>query len=782
MNRFGIIAVLLAGTLACADSLSDNPLNKAPRKVELKAEAFDLEDVRLGDGLFKNAMQRNEKYLLELDPDRFLAWFRKEAGLEPKGEVYGGWESMGVAGHCLGHYLSAICMDYASGGAQELKARADYIVSELKECQQANGDGYLAAFPGGKRAFEEVRRGEIRSAGFDLNGIWVPWYTEHKVMAGLLDAYQLTGNKDALEVLVNMADWAIDVTRELTNENWQKMLACEHGGMNEICAELYAVTGEQKYLELAKKFYHKAILDPLSREENILPGKHANTQIPKIVGAATIYELTGDEKFFNISDFFWNDVTAHHTFANGGNSSNEHFGPRDALSTPMHDSTETCNSYNMLKLTRHLFALEPRASYMDYYERTLYNHILAHQHPTTGMLMYKGFMDMPAKKTFSTPFDSFWCCVGTGMENHTKYADSIYFHSGNKLYVNLFINSTLSWKAQGAVITQKTDMPLEGKTVLSFKKAAGKELTIALRKPFWAERVLVKLNGKPVKVSKSADGYMNVTGKFEAGDTISLDMSMGLRREALSDKPERGAFMYGPVLLATLLDDGKLPLLVGTDEEILTGITRANKDLTFIATGIARFDTGTTFTTKPLTMIPLYEIAEQPYSVYLDSFTPAKWQVRQAQYRAMLKERAELDARTTDILRIGEMQPERDHNLTGQNSRVGEFKGIKWRDAANGGWFEFEMKVDASAAMEIACKYWGSDRNGREFDIIIDSNIIATQTLQDNKPNEFFTVNYPIPKALTEGREAVTVRIQAKQGKLAGGIFGEIRMMKKKPE
>ena len=774
----GLMACLLV-SISSADSLTMNTTDKIAPKAPIAVQSFSLEDVRLLDGPFKDAMNRNARWLLELEPDRFLAWFRKEAGLEPKAEVYGGWEKMTIAGHSLGHYLSACAMMYAATGQPVYKDRTDYIVDQLAACQDASGSGYLSAFPGGKKAFAEVSRGEIRSAGFDLNGIWVPWYTQHKLIAGLRDTYQYTHNPKALAVCTRHMDWIVDLLKGLTPEQWQKMLDCEHGGMNEVCADMYAITGNEAYLELAKKFYDESVLEPLSRQTDSLAGLHANTQIPKIIGTARIYELTGDDTYATIASFFWDTVVHHYTFANGGNSSNEAFGRPDQLAEPMHDTTETCNTYNMLKLTRHLYAWHPKAEYMDYYERALLNHILAHQHPVTGMVMYKGFLDMPAKKEFCDSTDSFWCCVGTGMENHTKYAEAIYGARDDTLYVNLFISSKLNWRDKGVTITQETDLPAGETTTLSFTCEKPTELTLKIRQSYWADGMTVSLNSQLQNREAGADGYLALTETFKTGDTVEFKTPTALHCSTLPDKPVRTAFLYGPTLLAAPLQEGQMPPLLVTDSsgDILKAFTQTGP-LAFTAAKVAYPDGKEGRQAEDLSFIPLFEIADQPYTVYMDVFTPEQWKTQQAAYEAEQQIIRELQANSVDILLIGQMQPERDHNLTSENSTVGQFNGRTWRHAWEG-WFEFDMKVLSDEPMDLQCTYWGSDRSRRTFDILVDGVKVATQTLNANKPNEFYDETYSIPEKLTRNKTNVRVRLQAHPNNYAGGLYG-VRMLKQK--
>ncbi len=753
---------------------------KVEAKIPLEAQEFSLTDVRLLDGVFKSAMERDGIYLLSLEPDRFLAWFRKEAGLNEKGRVYGGWESQGVAGHCLGHYLSACSMMYAAGGDNRFRERVDYIVDELAVCQKANGNGYVGAIPEGKRMFAEIARGQLSSKGFDLNGGWVPWYTMHKVMAGLRDGYLYCGNKKALYVLVKLCDWADATTGKLTDEQWQQMLACEHGGMNEVLADVYAITGNEKYLALAKKFYHKSVLDPLAARDDRLAGLHANTQVPKLIGAARIYELTGEENFGAMSRFFWQRVVGHHSYVNGGNSADEHFGQPDKLSDRMHDTTETCNSYNMLKLTEHLFCRQASAEYGDYYERTLLNHILAHQHPATGMMMYKGFLDMPAKKDFCTPFDSFWCCVGTGMENHAKYGHGIYYHKGDVLYVNLFIASEMNWKDMGLTVRQETKFPYGDTVKIKIDAKDAVKAVIAVRRPYWTEGMTVKVNGQVQDVRVNGRGFVELGRIWQDGDVVDLQMPMRLRIESMHDNANRIAFLYGPtVLCADLGRDKEVPVLVGSREELLKAFVPVQgKGLEFAAGGTGKVRGAQGWEQTDIRLLPLFEAAEQRYTVYMDVFSAEGWLEKQREYEQELARRLAIEARTVDVLLIGQMQPERDHNLQGENTGTGEHLGRKWRHAVDGGWFAFDMKVLPDAPVELLCTYWGSDSDGRVFDVFVDDVKAATQTLNNDKPRDFFDVVYALPEELTKGKEKVRVKLSAHPGNTAGGLFG-CSMLKK---
>jgi uncharacterized protein len=768
----GILLLFFAGN---AVAMIGNPASSqpVPRRA---AQPFSVGEVRLLDGPFKHAEAMCAAYLLQLEPDRLLAWFRREAGLDAKAPVYGGWETKGVAGHSAGHYLSACAFAWRATGDPRFRDRAAYMVDELAQCQQANGNGYLAAIPEGKRIFEEVARGEIRSQGFDLNGGWVPWYTLHKLFAGLRDVYLFCDNENALEVACILADWAVDVTKNLDKAQWQAMLACEHGGMNETLADLYAFTGRTAYLDLAKKFYHETVLDPLAHHRDELEGKHANTQIPKLSGCARIFELTNEERFGEASRFFWETVTRHHAYVIGGNSESEHFGPPGRLNDRLSDQTcETCNTYNMLKLTHLLFMRAPGIEYADYAERALWNHILASQNPDDGMVCYFVPLRTGGQKQFMTPFDHFTCCSGTGMENHVRYAESLFFHDNGGLFVNQFIPAVLNWREKGLRLRLESGLPASGAVKLVFDLDKPLELALRIRHPHWAQEAIpMQVNGEDALVSNAPQDYAVLHRTWKSGDTVTFDLPLALRTETMPDNPQRIALFYGPVLLAAGIDpleDGAPPPAFVTDErpvnEWIQGVPGPAP--AFRSQGVGRPD--------DLTFTPFYRLHGQPHLVYFDLFTAPEWAAHKEALRAEAQRRAEIAARTIDQLRVGEMQPERDHKLEGENTGAGEWKGRKWRHATDGGWFAFDLAVLPDAPVELVVDYWGSETGPREFEILVDGIRIATQKLDMDAPEQFFEVVYPLPRELTQGREKVTLRFQARPGNFAGGIFGA-RMMK----
>jgi DUF1680 family protein len=752
--------------------------DRIPPQIELQAAPFEPGDVKLLPGPYRHAMELDAKFLLSLDADRLLSWYRKEAALPEKAQNYGGWESQGIAGHSLGHYLSACARMSRVADDPQFCERVARVIAELAECQAANGDGFLGAMPNGKQVFSEVSSGEIRSAGFDLNGSWVPWYNLHKLFAGLIDAHRYCGNEQALQVATRLGDWAIAVTAKLTPEQWQQMLACEHGGMNESLAELYALTGNEAYLELAKKFYHTQVLDPLAAERDELAGKHANTQVPKAIGVERLYQLTGDKRYARIAPFFWKTVTENHTYANGGNSDSEHFGPPRRLSDRLgHATSETCNTYNMLKLSSALFCRDPQAAYADYMERALWNHILASQHPETGQVCYYVSLRSGDFKKFMGLLD-FTCCNGSGMENHSRYGDIIYFHSGGdrELWVNQFIASELDWKAAGVRVTQETDFPASELVRLHINVDQPKRLKLHLRQPRWIDgEFAVTLNGAPLNVANAAGDYATIDRECRDGDVVELRLPMGIRSESMPDKHNRVAAFFGPILLAgdmgTAESQPETPIIVSASEAAGEWIAAEN------ASGEAakqslRFRTHEASQPENVLLKPFYETYDHRHLVYWDRLTPPEWEVRREEIAAEQQRLNELESRTVDHFAIGEMQAERDHRLTGEKSTPHEFNGRKLRHAVDGGWFAFDMAVSPDEATDLVATYWGSESGPREFDVLIDGERVATQSLHQDRPERFWDQTYQLPQELTTGKQKVNVRFAAEPGNYAGGVFG----------
>jgi len=762
----------------------NNPRIKVQPKIKINAYAFNLRDVKLLDGSpFKNAMDKDAAYLLIIEPNRLLHRFYKNAGLPTKGEVYGGWESDGLSGHTLGHYLSAISMFYANTGNPEFKKRVDYIVDELERCQIARKTGYVGAIPNEDTLFARVARGDIKSSGFDLNGGWSPWYTVHKVMAGLVDAYLYCDNEKALKVVTQMADWVNNTVKNLTEDQRLKMLMCEYGGMNDVLANIYAITGNKKYLDLSYKFYDEFVMGELAKKIDPLTGKHSNTNVPKAIGSARQFELTNTESDKTIASFFWDIMVHHHSYVIGGNSNYEYCGESNKLNDQLSDNTcETCNTYNMLKLTRHLFAWYPNSELTDFYERALYNHILSSQNPTDGMMCYFVPLRMGTIKQFSDQFNTFTCCVGSGMENHSKYVEGIYseIKEGN-LFVNLFIPSELNWKKHNAKIRIETAFPQDSKVSLTVSIKKSEKFTISIRNPKWANNGMqVMVNGKAIQAKTNAIGYIEIDRNWKDNDRIELIMPMALHTESMPDNANRIAFLYGPIVLAAQLGDSipdpvfGTPVLL-TDNKNVNDWLKPVKDepLTFIMKGV-----GQPF--NP-TLKPFYSTYNKYYSVYFDYFTNTEWIARKAEYEAEKKMQQEIEKQTIDYFRIGEMQPERDHNLVAsEQSYVDIALGRTGREARRNNYFSFEMKVQPEISNSLLLTYIGDDRD-RKFDILVDGIKIAYVEWRGGTTGKFYDKEYPIPAELLIGKSKVTIRIEANYGKTAGRVFG-CRILKRKEE
>ncbi len=764
---------MTAAPMMRGDSLqTSDPAFKVHEKVPLQAQAFDLRDVRLRQGPFKHAQDLDEKYLLSLDVDRLLHTFRLNAGLPSSAQPLGGWEEpkCELRGHFVGHYLSACALMYASTGDQRLKQNGATVVAGLAACQAKFPSGYLSAFP--ESFFDRV---ESRQQ------VWAPYYTLHKLYAGLLDTYLYCGNAQALEVCRKFGDWAVQRNARLTDAKMQAMLGTEHGGMNESLAELYAMTGEEKYLRISLRFDHQAVIGPASRRIDNLTGLHANTQIPKFVGTARQYELTGDPLLRTASEFFWNTVVKERSYVIGGHSDGEHFSPKEKLSTAFGPSTtETCNTYNMLKLTRHLFCWDPRVEYADYYERALYNHILASQNPETGMMCYYVPLRSGSRKEYNTPLSSFWCCTGTGVENHAKYGDSIYFHSGDRtLYVNLFIASELNWKDQGLRLVQETAYPEKGATKLSFTCEKPMRLEVHLRRPAWAVSSCdVLVNGRKTRTTAAPGYWISMNRTWRTGDSIELQMPFTLHTEGFADNPNRFAFLNGPLVLGAEIEPGKaFPAVVASRDTALKCLTLTAKPNVFEGSpALFKVPGGQACT---VTLEPFYAIHQgRHYMVYFDSFSALQWKDKETEYAAQLARERDLAARTVDVVVPDGEQSERDHAQKGERTSNGDFGERKWRHATDGGWFSWELKVQPDEPQELAVTYWGSDANNRSFDIFIDGRRIATERLQNNRPNKFYEEIYPLTPDLVKGKQRIELKFQAKESAWAGGVFG-VRVLKK---
>ncbi|WP_294242802.1 glycoside hydrolase family 127 protein [uncultured Sphingomonas sp.] len=759
--------------------MATRAVGAAPSILPDKAEPLPLSAVRLRPSVYATAVETNRRYLYRLSPDRLLHNFRAYAGLEPKAAIYGGWESDTIAGHTLGHYMSALVLTWQQTGDTEMRRRADYIVAELAEAQAKRGTGYVGAL-GRKRAdgkvvdgeeiFPEIMAGKIKSGGFDLNGSWSPLYTVHKLFAGLLDVHGGWGNAQALDVAVKLGGYFARVFAALDDAQMQTVLGCEYGGLNESYAELYQRTGDRQWLALAERIYDRKVLDPLVAGEDKLANFHANTQVPKLIGLARIHEITGKPDPAKGASFFWETVTGHHSYVIGGNADREYFSEPDTIARHVTDQTcEHCNTYNMMKLTRHLYGWQPDGRYFDYYERAHLNHAMAAQHPQNGGFTYMTPLMSGVAREFSTDKDdAFWCCVGSGMEAHAKHGESIFWQGGDTFFVNLYIPAEARWAKRGAVVTLDTAYPMDGQATLSFSRLdrAGR-FPLALRVPGWANgQAQVEVNGQAV-TPRFERGYAVVDRRWKAGDTVSIRLPLDLRVETTPGDESVVAVLRGPMVMAADLGgredkwDSPDPVLVGANP--LAGFTPADP-------ASARYKTAGVFRPADLSFVPFYSQYDRRSAVYFKRFTEAGWKTQEAAFLADQARARDIAARSVDVMHLGEMQPERDHGLTSDISYPVSYRGRQGRDARSGGYFEFTMAV-RPGPMILQGTYWGEER-ARDFDILVDNVKVATQHLENDKPGAFFDVEYPLPPALTAGKKGVRVRIVPHDRSSAGPIFG----------
>jgi DUF1680 family protein len=768
---------------------------EASREKILKVRPLPLASVRLTGGPLENAQELDAKYLLELEPDRMLAYLRQRAGLEPKGKPYGGWDGAGrqLTGHIAGHYLSAVSLMWAATGDVRFKERATYIVSELKTIQDAQGDGYLGALMDnqgvdGKVRFQELCKGIIRSGGFDLNGLWSPWYVEHKIFAGLRDAYRNTGNRMALDVEIKFAGWVESIVSRLDDEQTQKMLATEFGGMNEVTADLYADTGDARWLALSGKFEHRAMIDPLAAGQDILGGKHGNTQVPKMIGSLARYIYTGDETDHKAAAFFWDEVALHHSFATGGHGKNEYLSQPDKLDNMIDGRTaETCDVYNMIKMSRTLFSVDPEIRYADFHERALFNHILASQDPQDGRVCYMVPVGRGVQHEYQEKFLDFTCCVGSGMESHALHGYGIYYESLDKLWVSLYVPTHANWEAEGVQVEMKTDFPMGDAASVEITPKSAKKFTLALRRPYWAGAGFsVKVNGQAWKDLPKADSYVEITRTWKKGDTVELVLPKTIRKEPLPDNPERFAVMWGPLVLAGDLGpeqperrasrkaggEDSAPVLVAAREPVenfLKPVT--GKPGTFVTSGVGL--------ATDITFVPFYQLPRRRYAIYWDMFTPEEWKKKSEALAAEQEKQKKLEAATVAFAQPGQIETERDFNQQGEDSSPVQLMERYGRRATK--WFSFDLPVDARHPMGLLVTFSNDARRPGSFDIVVNGEKVGAQATERRSPEQdvrFFDVEYAIPPELVEGQQKVTVRFEASSGSDIPGVFG-IRIIRR---
>ncbi|HEY3287754.1 MAG TPA: beta-L-arabinofuranosidase domain-containing protein [Gemmatimonadaceae bacterium] len=781
----------------------------------MRARPVPLAKVRLTGGPLKHAQEITLAYLLSLDADRMLAPYRARAGLEKKAEPLTGWDGGGrnLTGHIAGHYLSAVSLMYEATGDARMKERADYIVRELDVVQRKNGDGYLGALEGLREAFAQVSKGEIRSGSFDLNGLWSPWYTLHKTYAGLRDAYRHTGNKLALQLEVKYAAWAEGVLAPMSDAQVQKMLLTEHGGMNEVLADLYADTGDARWLALSRRFEHHAFTLPLKRHQDNLSGKHGNCQIPKLIGSAARYGYTGDADDIVAASFFWDRVVRHHSYASGGHGLEEYFGPPDQLALRVDGrAAETCNVYNMIKLTRQLFAWRPDAAYADFQERALFNHILASIDPEDGRTSYMVPVGRGVQQEYQDMQRDFTCCVGTGMESHALHGYGVWFESDDTIWANLFVPSTAQFTLGKATLAMDTSFPDGDSATIRVTVPKATTFTLAVRLPYWAgDGFAIAVNGsalaQPAQASLSdpvaggraggvhnesdapASTYVYITRMWATGDTVSVSIPKSLTLEPTPDNPNVTAIMWGPLALAADLgprdtkrreDDpsGPVPLLVfdtRAPSEFLEPAGRAGDFKMRWATQLLE-------PRRPgpaLTFRPFYRTHRRTYSVYVDLVTPQGYETLWAARENERRNAERRDFVTVGRVVVGDAESEKAANYTSEPKDRPVGRGRK-PNRGGSGWFSYDVKVDGTVPVSLAVTYFnehGLPAPQGKFAIIVEGAEVARYAPNVVKSG-FYEAEYAVPTVLTLGKKSVTVRFEADSGSRIVPVYG-VRLVRR---
>jgi len=824
----GAGAVSLLDSLPIGATAAASPANPllAPTARErfMAARPIPLHRTRLTGGPLKVHQEADAKYLLELEPDRMLAYYRKVAGLTPKAEGYDGWDGWGrnLTGHIAGHYLSAISAMYAATGDKRFKDRVDYMVNEFKTVQDKNGDGYLVALENGRRCFGNLKKGEIKAAAFDLNGEWSPWYTLHKTFAGLRDAYRFTGNRTALDVERKFAGWAEGVLAPLSDEQIQHMLETEFGGMNEVLVDLYADTGDPRWLKLSYDFEHRVFIEPLQRHRDVLGGTHANTQLPKVIGSAERYAYTRRPEDLAAAAFFYDTVTQHHSFSTGGQGTDEYYGPPDVIGARVEGRTaESCNVYNMLKYSRLLFSMEPDIHYADYQERGLYNHQMASHDPQTGQMCYMVPVGQGVVHEYQDMQHSWTCCVGTGMENHALIGDGLYFENGDRLWVNVYVPSTATWAEKGVHLAMDSSFPEGDDAALTLTLDKPREFTVSMRRPYWVgEGFAVTVNGTPVTVDSPMEeqaarrtrrtqyheagpesSYVDIKRTWRSGDVVKVTLPKTLRLEPTPDMPNRVALMWGPLVLAG--DLGPEPVrgrARGENGELLEQDTPRSAPVTpvfvteevpvenwvkpvagepghFRTAGVGR-DPNAEGKVHDVDLVPFYRLHQRIYATYWDVLTPAVWEARHAGYVTEAERLRKLDAATVAEVKPVNKASEAQYHFEGGNDvTVQRMSGRLGRASRSG--FSYQIPVEAGHPMALIATYYSADRrtSPASFEVLVDGQRIAEQEVPRTDPGRFYDVTYSIPASLVQGKSAVTVKFQAKAGSQVAAVYG-LRMVR----
>ncbi len=768
----------------------------------LYSDEFPLGDVTLLDGPLKSARDLNIRVLLKYDCDRLLAPYRKEAGLTPKAKTYPNWD--GLDGHVGGHYLTAMAINAATGN-EDCRKRMEYMIDEIAECAEANkknnpewGIGYMGGMPNSKNIWSTFKKGEFRT----YFGSWAPFYNLHKMYAGLRDAWVYCGNEKAKGLFLEFCEWAVNLTAGLTDEQMEQMLGNEHGGMNEVLADAYAMTNDARFLYCAKRFSHKRLFTPMSQHQDCLDNMHANTQVPKVIGFERIAEITGDEVYHTAGSYFWDIVTTERSLAFGGNSRREHFPSKEACTDFINDidGPESCNTNNMLKLTEDLHRRNPEARYADYFELATFNHILSTQHPVHGGYVYFTPGRPRHYRNYSAPNEAMWCCVGTGMENHGKYGQFIYTHHGDALFVNLYTASQLNWKEKGITLRQETAFPYGETSKITIAEGKG-QFKLMVRYPGWVKPGMFKasVNGTPIDIISGPSSYICIDRKWKKGDVVDITFPMHNSIKYLPNTPQYIALMHGPIMLAMktgtedlahlIADDSRFgqyaggkklpineaPILINNDIESI-----ANQ-LTPIAGKPLHFTLSTRMENPIVNEIqPFFEIHDSRYMMYWLALTEKNYAQHIDRIAKEEQERQALEARTVDKVQPGEQQPETDHKMESDQSYTGNTNDVFYRDARDGHYFSYLMQTGGKQDLSLRLKYWGvGEWKSHEFDIFIDDVLVkSVNNTGKYRISEFKFETYDIPEDALKNKQQVRVKFVARPGKQIGEIY-EVRLVGK---
>lgn len=771
---------------------------------KLYKDEFPLGDITLLDGPLKHARDLNVQVLLKYDCDRMLAPYRKEAGLQPRKPSYPNWD--GLDGHVGGHYLSALAINAATGN-EECRKRMEYMISELQLVLDANNQrpeawchNYIGGVPNSAKMWTAFSKGDFGP----YFGTWAPFYNIHKMYAGLRDAWLYCGNEQAKNLFLKFCDWAVDITRDLNDEQMEKMLGNEHGGMNEVLADAYAITGEQKYLDCARRFSHRMLLVPLENGKDCLDNMHANTQIPKVIGYQRIAELAHDVQYHNASEYFWEIVTRQRSLALGGNSRREHFPTKENCIDYINDidGPESCNTYNMLKLTEDLNRVKPNGMYGDFYETAMFNHILSAQHPQHGGYVYFTSARPRHYRNYSAPNEAMWCCVGTGMEDHGKYGQFVWTHDkgvkaeDDALYVNLFVASELNWKDRKMVIRQQTAFPYAETSVVEVAKGKG-TFILKVRKPSWCENFTVKGVGFDAD-SYEENGFVCIKRKWKKGDQVKISMPMHAYIKPMINVPQYVAIMYGPILLgmktgtenmrSLIADDSRFGQYAGGKKLALDEapillpkhLDDIAKNLKPVPGKPLHFKLATHMeNTIDGELQPFFEIHDSRYMMYWLALGENDYKAYMQKLADEEKARQALEARTVDKVNPGEQQPETDHRMETDDSNKGNTEGIFFRDAKDGHYFSYLMQTKGETNLSLQLKFWGQDEwRTSEFDIYVNDKLLCSVNNSHRwRTTQFKTVDYAIPSEFVKGKKEIRVKFVAHKGKQVGQIYG-VRLVK----